>query len=416
MADTPAAAELRRLRRSLSVTWAIAWLMGLSALALVAIRASAERHAHDLDAELSLHAIAAYGLTWRDADGAFHDELFYKEEFLVASPFDIWVVEPGESPTIHLQPKAPRFDVPELSAIAQRIVSTKKQETVSGRDRRGAPYRLRAIPTYDDADQAWAAILVFGDPTPADQAQARFVRRVLLMTGALALAGLAVGIYLAGRSLRPLLVAMAQRERFLAAAAHELRTPVAGIRAVCESALAGDEDAATALQRLRPLSEHTATVVDDLLLFVRLDAGAAALAREPVRLDLLVEACVPEGSDIALAAQAIVASVDPRLVRVAVRNLVENAQTHGRRSETSGEISIAVQEATVIVEDRGPGFSAEVLSKGPQPFAKGAGSQGTGLGLAIAHLVAQLHGGALALANRPDGGGRVTLRLAPGGR
>ncbi len=72
-------------------------------------------------------------------------------------------------------------------------------------------------------------------------------------------------------------------------------------------------------------------------------------------------------------------------------------------------IHVTVAGAQVTVEDQGKGFSAELLARRETDFALSPTQGGTGLGLAIVNMVARLHGGALRLENRVEGGARVTV-------
>jgi signal transduction histidine kinase len=182
--------------------------------------------------------------------------------------------------------------VPELAALAAEVVTGDVNFYRDGRDAAGQAYRLRGIPTYPERGELpCAAIIVVGDPQPGIDAHAAFVRGLWSATLLLGAVGIWIGASLARWSLRPVVDSFKQRERLLAAAAHELRTPVAALRGICDSGLAGDERPEAALARIGPRVDRTAGVVDRLLMLARLDAGTLRLEREPVRLDLLVETC-----------------------------------------------------------------------------------------------------------------------------
>lgn len=409
MLDDPATSRrLLRLTLPLALAWTSAFVLGLSLLAVQALRLEGERHRSDLDADLAIHATATYGLTWFDEHGAFHGELFDREE-LRESLHDIWLIEPGTPPRIHLEPETPRFDVPDLGELARDVVADPRDVFRDGRDRRGRHYRLTAIPTFPDHDdtRAVAMIAVVGDPEPGRLAHRRFSTRIVLITGLLAAAGLLVGMGLARFSLRPALESLRQRESFVAAAAHELRNPLAALRGVCDGALAGDEEARAALRRMAPLLDGASQTVDDLLLFTRLDAGTVEIERSKVRLDLLVEATLPEDSPIALVVEPTVVEIDAGLASVAVRNLIENACRHG--GPEPSDIRVRVTDAEVVVDDDGPGFPEAILERDVHEVSVVPSRGGSGLGLAITSLVAGLHGGSLRLENRPEGGARATL-------
>ena len=398
---------LRRLRRRLSAVWTCAWLAGVAIFAIVVWTLSADLRQLDLDSELALRATATYGLTWFDEDG-FHDEDFLKEPDLVDATFDIWVIEPGGSPEIHLGPEAPRFELAELMDIAQTVVATDSERLLDGQDRSGAPFRAHAIPTYDwqDPNRARAAVIVVGDPVPGLRAQRWFLGGLLLVAALLGIVGIGLGIALARWTLRPVADSIEQREHFLSAAAHELRTPVAALRGVCESALAGDEPADEALGRMASIIDRSERLVENLLVLARLDGGARGHAKERVRVDLLVDAALPEDAPVKLVTTEAVLLCDPQLLSVAVRNLIENASTHGGGIES---VVVAVASDRIVVEDDGPGFPNEVLEVATRPFSIAPSTRGFGLGLAIVRRIAELHGGSLLLENRTPRGARVTM-------
>lgn len=235
--------KLHRLYLEQTLGWAAAWLIGIAVLFTVAVTTHGRLGRQDLDAELRPFAIAIYGLTWLDDAGDFHDEVLRREPDLMDGPFDVWVIEPGERSTAHLAPGEPHFRIASLETVAAGIVESEEADFFEdGLDTRGAPYRLHGTVTYDDDDVARAAMLVAADPTVCKAAHAKFIRETALVAIVLVAAGLLVGAAMSRRALRPVLTSFEQQERFLAAAAHELRTPVASLRAVCESA--GSDDRA----------------------------------------------------------------------------------------------------------------------------------------------------------------------------
>lgn len=408
--DRAFSSEIRRLRILLSSTWSMAWLLGIAILTVVAINLTNKLHQQNVDARLRAQAIAIYGLTWLDEQGRFHNELLKYEEDLLHSGDDVWVIEPGVPTIIHLAPENPNLQIDALESIARRVMMFDGEVAEADADAAGRPYRLLAIPTYRGVQsEPVAAIVVAADARPMMLAQKSFTKRFSFLMIALGAAGIGVGVFLANRSLRPVDDMLAQRERFLAAAAHELRTPLATLRAVCDSASAGDEPSETALRRMDPVIRRTARVVDDLLLFSRLEARSAELVRGPLRLDLLVETCIPEDGNTVLSAAACTIEADARLVTVAVRNLIENARLHGASSQP---LRVSVEGATVVIEDGGPGFTATLLEVARGSFFSVHSSTGGGLGLATVKLIAQLHGGDLILENMSGGGARATLILA----
>ncbi|MBW8810273.1 MAG: HAMP domain-containing histidine kinase [Lysobacter sp.] len=402
---------LRRLHLRLTAVWTAAWLLCVIVLSGVAIAMHARLAQLDLASSARLRATAVYGLTWFDADGRYHDEVLRKEPDVIDSGSDIWVIGKGPPPKVLLRPGHPRFDLAEPFALAEAVIAGGRDIASEGHDRRGRAYLLQAKPTYDDRDRPIAAILVLADPGARDATHAAFVRWTLAIAAGLAAFGILVGHVLSRRSLRPAIASFEQHERFIAAAAHELRTPVARLQALCESAHDGREPPAQVLAKVERVTTQTAGLVEQLLLLARLDAADSPVHKEPVRLDLLVEAILPDDRPIAFHADESVVNVDLRLVQTAVRNLIDNALLHAASDAGDASISVTVSGRTVIVEDRGPGFPEALLQRIGEPFVTGPASRGSGLGLSIVQHIAQLHGGELHLENRTGGGARVELLL-----
>ena len=106
--------------------------------------------------------------------------------------------------------------------------------------------------------------------------------------------------------------------------------------------------------------------------------------------------------------------LDPGAVQDVLVNLILNARD--AMGDTQGEMTLTVAPIRdtwleFCLIDTGPGFSTEALHRGMDPFFTTKGSEGTGLGLAMVYDHAQMAGGTVRLANRPEGGAKVTLRL-----
>ncbi len=400
---------LRRLHLRMTTAWVLAWLLCVASLTWVAVATHARLGALDLESLLQLRATAVYGLTWFDQDGRFHDELLRKEQGVLDDKVDIWVIAPGSPQRVLLAPPKPRFNLASRFALASQVVRDEQTVAREGLDANGRRYRLYARVTYDDADAPRAAILVVADPRVRDAAHAAFNQRVAWLVAVLAAFGIALGNMLSRRALRPVMQSFDVQKRFIASAAHELRSPVASLQAICESA-----DTATsceqALRDTRRIVGHTAGVVEKLLLMARLDAPNARAQREPLRLDLLVESLLPEDVAIEFSANQSVVQADPHLLRAAVRNLLENGLRHGARNGAAS-LKVRVQDRCITVEDGGPGFPADTLRHAGEPFQAGPHSAGAGLGLSIVQHVAWLHGGRLRLQNLQPHGAKASLEL-----
>ena len=220
------------------------------------------------------------------------------------------------------------------------------------------------------------------------------------------------------------------QQRFVAHAAHELRSPLTRLYG----------ELSLALRRVRTAEEYRFTIeqaldatrrlkllAEDLLALARLDADVEVAWR-----DVLV------GEAISAAEQAMAEDVRQKNVRIDVqvpeavvrtrrtdlermfRNLLENAVRH---SPEGGFIALSGSTSggaiTIFVADAGPGIADSDRSRIFEPFWRGAdqqasGASGTGLGLAIARQIARAHGGDIELADAPERGAvfSVTLPIA----
>lgn len=219
----------------------------------------------------------------------------------------------------------------------------------------------------------------------------------------------------------------AGRRELVAWVSHDLRTPLAGIRAMTEALQDGVASDPTAyLARMRGEVLRMSTMVDDLLALSRLQSPSLELRREPVAMADLVSDAIIAGQPLADAGEVrlsgaveeqVSAEVDAREVSRAVGNLVVNAIRHTPRG---GQVRVLVGGrdglAVVSVEDGCGGIPADALPRvfeagwrGTQARTPGAGG-GAGLGLSIVRGVAEAHGGSASVANHGSGC-RFELRL-----
>jgi signal transduction histidine kinase len=202
-----------------------------------------------------------------------------------------------------------------------------------------------------------------------------------------------------------------ERERFLAAVSHDLKTPVTRLR--LRSEMLADAE-------LR--ERYTADLGEMLqLLDSALDYLRGRAVDEPVQaVDMvaLVESLVDDYAglgDVTLSApDALQCSARPRALRRALTNLIDNALKYGQRAEVTLHAGAGVIE--IMVDDDGPGMDCAELERVFEPFHRLEASRsrdtgGSGLGLAIARQIARAHGGDVTLANRAQGGLRAFLTL-----
>ena len=219
--------------------------------------------------------------------------------------------------------------------------------------------------------------------------------------------------------------AVTHLERFTTDAAHELRTPVAALRARLEVAINGPGDADAyrdGLVDALEQSERLARLAEDLLTLSAVEAGVGKAQAEDVRLDLLarevVDALEPvaqeQGRTLSCDAPAAVSVRGaPQLLKRVLLNLVDNAFRH---TPADAPVRVAVSRrngvAAVVVEDRGPGMSPNDLEHAFQRFARGrTGTGGAGLGLALCHEIVAAHAGRIDLTSELGRGTRVVVEL-----
>lgn len=225
-------------------------------------------------------------------------------------------------------------------------------------------------------------------------------------------------------------VAAEERVRgFLSDAAHELRTPVAGVRAAADTLVrsGGDDPATTEVLAVHVVrqADRAARLVDDMLTMARLDRGIA-LDRRPTdlvpwlraevdRLELRLPGVTLRTE---LPVGTVPAVVDPDRLAQVLGNLVDNA---ARATGGTGTVRLTVgtdhDEARIVVEDDGPGIPAEDRERVFERLvrlgeSRDVRSGGAGLGLPIARGIAVAHGGTLVHGDGGTlGGARFVLRL-----
>lgn len=213
-----------------------------------------------------------------------------------------------------------------------------------------------------------------------------------------------------------------RERRFTADAAHELRTPVAAIKAQAQVARNATADA----ERMRALDnailgcDRAAHLIEQLLTLARVDALDAG-AKEPCELRELASGVIAALAPSALArdvrlelaeGQEQTVAGSPDLLRALLRNLIDNAVRH-TPAGTTVRVSITPEHRAVRLSvcDDGPGLPPQELSRLTERFYRpaDAASEGSGLGLSIVKRIAELHDASLGLAAAEGGSGLCAM-------
>jgi len=206
--------------------------------------------------------------------------------------------------------------------------------------------------------------------------------------------------------------AMESRMRLVAAAAHDLRTPITRMRLRAE--FVQDEE-----ERDRWLTDldELERIADSAILLVREESIKAPV--ELIQLDQLVGSIGDELREQKLdvtetAAEPVKVRASRLTLNRALRNLIINAATHGKRARV--EVGHTNGVARIVIEDDGPGLPPELLDQVFEPFFRADPAleqehRGAGLGLTIAREIVQRAGGTIKISNRQGGGLRQVVEL-----
>ncbi|HEY3063585.1 MAG TPA: hybrid sensor histidine kinase/response regulator [Chloroflexota bacterium] len=223
-----------------------------------------------------------------------------------------------------------------------------------------------------------------------------------------------------------------QRDEFFSSVSHDLRTPVAAIKAAVGVVLANEPPGTSpALHRLLSnidlASDELTRLIDDLLEMARLQAGRVELYVSEVDLRDVVTRAVQslepliqargQALELRLPSESVVAAIDVQRFGRAVRNLVGNAQKYGRHG---GRITLVLErtptEVMLVIADDGPGIPLPEQERIFDRFYRGSrsggdGPIGSGLGLPIARGLVELHGGSLTLESELGQGSTFRVHL-----
>lgn len=211
---------------------------------------------------------------------------------------------------------------------------------------------------------------------------------------------------------------MENERRFTADAAHELRTPLAALKAQAQVALAStdSEERQHALSQILVGCDRATHLVAQLLTLARLDADTAqpmqTLALRPLAEQVLAISAgdaIEARCELSLRDGDATIRGDAVLLQVLLRNLIDNALRHGKA--TLIEVSIAQHRgrAVLSVGDNGRGIADDERERVKQRFYRSASADfpGSGLGLSIVKRIAELHGGTLEIQPATSGSGAL---------
>ena len=315
-------------------------------------------------------------------------------------------------------------------------VTSTKSEWLELLDNDGFPYRQTTLALHTKSDLVWGYLQVGRSLEEVEQYTST-MRRVLIAGFPLILGFIAFGAWwLVGKVMQPIYRSYRQIQQFTADAAHELRTPLAAIRATVESSLMkptlNDANARNTLQTVSRQNQRLSQIVSDLMILSRLDRQLSgvrtSINTESVILNDLVSDIAEEFAALAISANLqlklqnntsrnlVVLGNSEQLYRL-VSNLVINAIKY---TPAEGEVSIILEsernEAVIRVRDTGIGIAKPEQKKIFDRFYRVNSDRsrqtgGSGLGLAIAMAIAKTHQGTIEVTSKLGRGSTFTVRL-----
>ncbi|MBW8300043.1 MAG: sensor histidine kinase N-terminal domain-containing protein [Hydrogenophaga sp.] len=235
----------------------------------------------------------------------------------------------------------------------------------------------------------------------------------------------------APREIRPMIAALnslfrrvedlrVRESDFTAYAAHELKTPLAGLKTQAQIAMRSENPGTRrqALSQILSSVDRTSRMVRQLIDMARVDARDDVVSRDQVDVMRLIEELSVELSPVTVQRQVQIAvrsdgeqsalciATDRTLLRLILRNLLENALQHAPPgTETICTTRAADESLTIQIDDFGPGMTANEQKRSADRFYRGplSAPSGSGLGLSIVQMAIKRLGGSLDYHNREDG-------------
>jgi signal transduction histidine kinase len=303
-------------------------------------------------------------------------------------------------------------------------------QTVS--DQLGNRYHQISLPLHTSSHRGWGYVQV-GRSLKEFDTHLRSIRWTLLVgLPVIFLLIILASWWLAGLAIRPIYQSYQQMQQFTADAAHELRTPLAAIRATVQAVLRipniSETESRNTLQTIERQNGRLSQLVQDLLLLSRMDAQASVTKQQSCCLNDLISDVVEEFAALALDHNVLltqyiqinkrlyISGDEEQLYRL-LTNLVTNAIQY---TPPNGQVTVILdqdeQQARIHVQDNGIGIAAADQSRIFDRFYRvnrdrSRHTGGAGLGLAIAQAIAQAHQGNIQVQSSLDRGSRFTVRL-----
>lgn len=287
------------------------------------------------------------------------------------------------------------------------------------------PLVVAVDPPADLELATWTAgVDASGDTTLA--AAGRGARRTMAVAAAMALV-LGVALVLSLRTTRAHAALVEMRADFVSAVTHELKTPIANMRAINETLAAG-RGAPDMIRDYAKMGSREAArltrLVDNLLAYARITDVADAYTMSPVALETVVDRCLQEFAPcltdagfevhVDLPEELPPLRGDPTALGLMLNNLVDNAI---RYSPTTRHLTLAAHQdrtnVVLSVTDRGLGIPADEIGRVTGRFVRGrnAPAGGSGLGLAIVKRIVTDHHGRLEISGADGVGTTITITL-----
>ncbi len=336
---------------------------------------------------------------------------------------DVFYIATSADGTVLWNPRNVQVTQFPLVSLASQSPEDRISQDVQGSDNR---YRLisTAVKTPNQAEVR----LIIGRSLGARDYQ---LRALTIIFGVGGLAGVllaaAGGFWIAGRALVPIRTTLETQRRFVSDASHELRTPVAVVKANAELVLRHPDQTVEAnidqVAAINEEADHMAKLVGDLLTLARADEEQIQITRERLDLDDLLDGLVRDMTaladvkGIALTAQLASGEIDADAQRIRQLGaiLLDNAL---KFTPAGGRVTIRSwrdgNRFNFSVADTGPGITEEDQALIFDRFYRGdkaRSSGGTGLGLAIARWIVTAHNGRLTVESKPSEGATFTARF-----